>query len=217
MNLDWSIKMIYMLSYCHEFGCTFLVMFVKSFSMFVLFICEQAISFYGLCSRMYRPIFSIAETLGVGRSCWRVLFPSCWKNQIWEWVLGTIGDALCIFSLLLTDGTCILFSWCDAVVIQILLGHLIFLPYSLLHSPPSLLPFLFSLCALCSRGDDWVVTTTLSQVPSLGSHHHPKSGAQLSLGPSPGLNRAIFWRRAPTRCTNAFSSLPVVWNWAPKL
>lgn len=51
----------------------------------------------------------------------------------------------------------------------------------------------------------------------LGSHHHPKSGAQLSLGPSPGLNRAIFWRRAPTRCTNAFSSLPVVWNWAPKL
>lgn len=58
------------------------------------------------------------------------------------------------------------FLWCDAVVIQILLGHLIFLLYSLLHSPPFLLPFLFSLRALCSRGDDWVVTTTLSQVPS---------------------------------------------------
>ena len=66
----------------------------ESFSMRVLFTCDQTISFYVLFIA-YRSIFPSAKTFGVGmRSCWRGLSFNPAKKQDWEWVLGTIGDAL---------------------------------------------------------------------------------------------------------------------------
>ena len=70
----------------------------ESFSMRVLFTCEQTISFYvHMCVSIDFPMIGEA---------FLSIMP---KNQDWEWVLGTIGDALigvavvCISSLLM-DG-----------------------------------------------------------------------------------------------------------------
>jgi hypothetical protein len=116
MNLDWSIKRIDMLNYCHEPGCAFLVMFAKSSSMLVLFICEQAICFYVLFTRI--GLFSKVQRHWEWDELLESFLSILPKNQDWEWVLITIRDALIEkgsqylrYSWLMST-----FSWCVAVV-----------------------------------------------------------------------------------------------------
>ena len=84
----------------------------ESFSMRVLFTCEQTISFYvHMCVSIDFPM--------IGEAFLSIL-P---KNQDWEWVLGTIGDALIGSSgrphIFAANGWLEheYFSWCVAVVI----------------------------------------------------------------------------------------------------
>lgn len=178
----------------------FLVMFVKSFSTFVLFLC---------CSRMYRSIFPSAETLGVMmQSCWRAFFPSCHKTKIGSVFLGTTGDALIGSSVhkhVFTTTTWwmehvyfppnVLQRWSSSLLVSC--GTFNFLPSSLLHPPSFLLPS-SSPCVLSlsppSRGDDWVAATTLRQVP--------RSRWALRQVFQPTQNHALPGNEHPTRFSN---------------
>jgi hypothetical protein len=71
-----------MLNYCHEPGCAFLVMFAKSSSMLVLFICEQAICFYVLFTRI--GLFSKVQRHWEWDELLESFLSILPKNQDWE-------------------------------------------------------------------------------------------------------------------------------------